>query len=125
LTKEQEAHEAIMDFIRRTQIEEARQDLQRWIDRYEYDTEHLMQKRIDALKQKRLENSERYSEVSAQVEVMTKEVEEFRAAREKERATMELLQKQVIAAMRIQRWWRKKLAERKAKSKKKGGKKKK
>jgi hypothetical protein len=74
LRVEQEAHEFVMDFIRKHQIEQGRKELVGWIDRYEHDTEKVMLPRVQQLKDQRQADAERQQFMTGQLQKMSEEV---------------------------------------------------
>ncbi|KAJ3175201.1 hypothetical protein HDU87_006436 [Geranomyces variabilis] len=128
LEQERKAHEKIVDFLTR-QRETMEKQIQDWMGKYEEDTEAKVGE-LEAFKQKRSSDLDRFEELLAAYEELEKVVEEDRQLKqvEADRVREEKLAAQ--AATKIQRWYKRKLEARKELAKqvksakgKKGGKK--
>lgn len=118
LAIEQKAHQTIMDFLA-LQRQELEVQIQEWMNKYETDTEAKAQE-LEALKQQRAADFERYEELVSQYEDLEKKVEEDRVAKEQAVTERKVTAQRVRAARKIQNWWRKLREAMKAAKKKKG-----
>ncbi|KAJ3143288.1 hypothetical protein HDU90_000045 [Geranomyces variabilis] len=128
LEQERKAHDKIVDFLTR-QRETMEKQIQDWMGKYEEDTEAKVGE-LEAFKQKRSSDLDKFEELLAAYEELEKVVEEDRQLKqvEADRVREEKLAAQ--AATKIQRWYKRKLEARKELAKqaksakgKKGGKK--
>ncbi|KAJ3080015.1 hypothetical protein HDU79_000922 [Rhizoclosmatium sp. JEL0117] len=129
---EKRAYEQIVDFLTR-QRKGLEGQIQEWMTRYEEDTE-AKSNELETLKQKRTADLDRFEELVSAYEELEKIVEEDRQQKAREAEEKRIMNEKAAASTKIQRWWRKKIAARKATAKtpkgkgkkdKKGGKKKK
>ncbi|KAJ3102642.1 hypothetical protein HK100_004332 [Physocladia obscura] len=120
---EMRAYEQIVDFLTR-QRKGLETQIQEWMVKYEEDTESKANE-LESLKQKRTADLDKFEELVAAYEELEKVVEEDRQVKAREAEEKRLMNAKIAASTKIQRWWRKTLALRKASAKpaKKGGKK--
>ncbi|KAI9205121.1 uncharacterized protein BJ171DRAFT_598700 [Polychytrium aggregatum] len=122
IDEEVKANKAICDFLCR-QREVLEKQIQDWMQQYEEDTEAKTNE-LEALKQKRTADLDRFEELVSAYEELERVVEEDKLAKEKEAEELRIKQIREAAVMRIQSWWRKILAKRaaaKPQKKAKGG----
>ncbi|KAJ3294720.1 hypothetical protein HK104_003326, partial [Borealophlyctis nickersoniae] len=108
LDQEKKAHEKIVDFLHR-QREVLERQIQDWMTKYEEDTEAKANE-LEALKQRRTQDLDKFEELVAAYEELEKIVEEDRQIKQREAEEMRVLKEREGAASRIQRWWRRTLA---------------
>lgn len=116
---ENTAHKAIMEFTNE-QLADARKSLESWIEKFERD-EIEMQQRIDQVKDEGANAGSKYEQLKSEYDELAKIVQEDHLAKEKIRSQEELRVRQERSAIKMQRWWRKKLPA--IKSKRASGKK--
>ncbi|RKO89792.1 hypothetical protein BDK51DRAFT_42210 [Blyttiomyces helicus] len=109
LEQEQRAHDKIVDFLVR-QREALEGQIQQWMVRYEEDTEAKAAE-LEALKQRRSQDLDKFEELVAAYEELEKIVEEDRQMKQREAEEMRIVKEREGAAMRLQRWWRGMLAK--------------
>jgi hypothetical protein len=120
---EQKAHQVMMEFMT-AQRDELDVQIQEWMTNYEEGVENKAQE-LENLKQQRTQDMDRYDELAVKYETLDKQVEDMRQQKQREEEEVRHLALMVKYSTKIQRWWRRKCMERKARSKssKKGGKK--
>ncbi|KAI8911930.1 hypothetical protein DFJ77DRAFT_468270 [Powellomyces hirtus] len=128
LEQESKAHEKIVDFLTR-QREIMERQIQDWMGKYEEDTEAKVGE-LEAFKQKRSQDLDKFEELLAAYEDLEKVVEEDRQLKQVEADRVREEKLACQAATKIQRWYKRKLEARKELAKqaksakgKKGGKK--
>ncbi|KAJ3092740.1 Sorting nexin-3 [Quaeritorhiza haematococci] len=104
LELEERVHEKTGDFLTR-QKESLEKQIQDWMMRYEEDTESKTAE-LDALKQRRAQDLEKFEELVAQYEELERFVEEDRQNKQREAEEQRIRKEREGAALRIQRWWR-------------------
>ncbi|KAJ3110297.1 hypothetical protein HDU96_006740 [Phlyctochytrium bullatum] len=108
ISEEERAHEKIADYLTR-QRNTLEVQIQEWMTKYEEDTEAKANE-LDALKQKRTQDLDKFEELVAAYEDLEKIVEEDRLNKQREAEEKRVLHERLKAATGIQRWWRKQLA---------------
>ncbi|KAJ3052198.1 hypothetical protein HK097_006722 [Rhizophlyctis rosea] len=105
ISQEQKAHSKIAEFLTR-QREGLERQIQEWMTKYEEDTENKANE-LEALKQRRTQDLDRFEELVQAYEGLEKIVEEDRALKLKEAEEARVARERERAATRIQRWYRK------------------
>ncbi|KAI8853305.1 hypothetical protein BC829DRAFT_413822 [Chytridium lagenaria] len=105
VSQEDRAHEKIVDYLTR-QRNTLEIQIQEWMTKYEEDTEAKANE-LDALKQKRTQDLDKFEELVAAYEELEKIVEEDRQNKQREAEERRVMHERMSAAMAIQRWWRK------------------
>ncbi|KAJ1565200.1 hypothetical protein HK405_012929, partial [Cladochytrium tenue] len=104
LEQENAAHSVIVDFLSRQRAQLDAQ-IQDWMTKYEEDTEAKAAE-LEALKQRRTQDLDRFEELVAAYEALEKVVEEDRATKLRLAEERRVHMQRVRACARIQRWWR-------------------
>jgi Fe-S cluster biosynthesis and repair protein YggX len=104
LEQEELCHNKIMDFLakQRAALEKSIQD---WMISYEEDTEAKANE-LEALKQKRTQDLDKFEELVTNYEALEKIVEEDRKIRANEAAEESKKKEKISAAIRLQRWYK-------------------
>ncbi|KAJ3392845.1 hypothetical protein HDU84_003329 [Entophlyctis sp. JEL0112] len=110
---ESRAYEQIVDFLTR-QRRNLETQIQEWMSKYEEDTEAKTAE-LENIKQRRTADLDKFEELVAAYEELEKVVEEDRQIKAREAEEKRILKEKIAAASRLQRWWRKTMAQRKAK----------
>ncbi|KAI9355365.1 hypothetical protein DFJ73DRAFT_825307 [Zopfochytrium polystomum] len=124
IEQENRAHEVIVDFLAR-QRRTLDSQIQDWMTKYEEDTEAKANE-LEALKQKRTQDLDKFEELVAAYEALEKVVEEDRQTKQREAEEKRIQQERLSACITLQRWWRRtiqKIQKANIKSAKKPGKK--
>ncbi|KAJ3016283.1 hypothetical protein HKX48_004130 [Thoreauomyces humboldtii] len=111
IEQEGKAHDKIVDFLTR-QREMMERQIQEWMGKYEEDTEAKVGE-LEAFKQKRSSDLDRFEELLAAYEELEKVVEEDRTRKQVEADRIRGEKLEAQAATRIQRWYKRKLEARK------------
>ncbi|KAJ3036130.1 hypothetical protein HDV00_003042 [Rhizophlyctis rosea] len=104
LEQEQKAHAKIAEFLSR-QREGLERQIQEWMTKYEEDTEAKANE-LEALKQRRTQDLDKFEELIQAYESLEKIVEEDRALKQKEAEELRIAKERERAATRVQRWYR-------------------
>jgi hypothetical protein len=125
IEQEKKVHEKVTEFLIR-QRELLEQKIQDWMTKYEEDTESKSAQ-LEALKQQRTQDLDRFEELVGKYEELERKVEEYKLAKQKEAEEKKIKSEQNRAAVRLQRWWRRIMVtrnyeqlEKKAQKKRKG-----
>ncbi|KAJ3330075.1 hypothetical protein HDU76_006469 [Blyttiomyces sp. JEL0837] len=105
LDLENRVHNVIVDFLTR-QRKTLDTQIQDWMTKYEEDTEAKANE-LEALKQKRSQDLDKFEELVSAYEELEKIVEEDRQNKQREAEERRVLQERSNACIKIQRWWRK------------------
>ncbi|KAJ3095213.1 hypothetical protein HDU97_007141 [Phlyctochytrium planicorne] len=105
ISEEERAHEKIVDYLTR-QRNTLEIQIQEWMTKYEEDTEAKANE-LEALKQKRTQDLDKFEELVAAYEELEKIVEEDRQNKQREAEERRVNYERQSAATSIQRWWRK------------------
>jgi hypothetical protein len=107
LQLETRAHEVIADFLTR-QRKTLEGQIQDWMAKYEEDTEAKANE-LEALKQKRSQDLDKFEELVAAYEELEKIVEEDRQNKQREAEERRIQTERTNAAVKVQRWWRRQI----------------
>ncbi|EGF76581.1 hypothetical protein BATDEDRAFT_92540 [Batrachochytrium dendrobatidis JAM81] len=105
LNQERLAHQKIVEFLNH-QRNALEKEIQEWMIRYEEDTE-AKSVELEALKQKRSQDLDRFEELVVAYEALEKIVDEDKLVRAKEIEEQKRQQTYTAACVKIQRWFRK------------------
>lgn len=109
---ETRVHEKIIEFLSR-QREDMEKSIQEWMNKYEEDTE-AKSNELEALKQSRTTDLDKFEELMASYEEISKVVEEDKALKLLEAEAARSKKLKDDAGARITRWWKRVLAKRAA-----------
>lgn len=105
IEQERLVHEKIVDFLHR-QRDGLEKEIQDWMVKYEEDTESKANE-LEALKQKRSQDLDKFEELVASYETLEKTVDEDKQVRAKELEEFRLQQLRLTSVIKIQLWFRK------------------